>query len=61
VVSHNITVALDDERYKQLCFHQERENKHFTVDGKPVSPGMYAKDLLLRALDTLEKVAKTKV
>jgi hypothetical protein len=59
MVSHNITLALDDDRYKQLVFHQEREGKHFTVDGKPVSSGMYAKELLLRQLDVLEKVKKT--
>ncbi len=55
MVSHNITIALDDDYYKTLVDCQEREGKHFTSEGKPISAGMYAKELICEKLNEKRK------
>ena len=59
MASHTVAFNLNDAFFRLLLAKQSEEGKDFTVDGKPVSPDLYAKELLTKILDPEGKFSKT--
>ena len=59
MANHQITFTVDDAAYRELIARQESEGKAFSVDGKPISVDVFAKDITLRYLDPNSNWIKT--